>query len=113
MVDFGLAQGRSLFVTAGVAALRRGLQKDENAGLDRKMPFMDEHYFMNSSGSSGLYVSNGGRFSNDIPASQSNSSRQSFSSFFVNNRTLIPMGQARSHAPQSVHRPAQWYALKK
>jgi len=33
MVDFGSGQGRSLFATGGVAALRRGLQKDENAGL--------------------------------------------------------------------------------
>jgi len=33
MVDFGSGQGRSLFATGGVVALRRGLQKDENAGL--------------------------------------------------------------------------------
>jgi hypothetical protein len=43
MVDFGSGPGRSLFVTGGVAALRRGLQKDENAGLGRKMPFPDGH----------------------------------------------------------------------
>jgi hypothetical protein len=43
MVDFGSEQGRSYFVTAGVAALRRGLQNSENAGLDRKMPFLDGH----------------------------------------------------------------------
>jgi len=33
MVDFGSGQGRSLFATGGVVALRRGLKKDENAGL--------------------------------------------------------------------------------
>ena len=32
----------------------------------------------------------------------------SFSSFLVNWRTLMPTGQARSQAPQSVQRPAQW-----
>ena len=35
MVDFGSGQGRSLFATTGVAELRRGLHKDENAGLTR------------------------------------------------------------------------------
>ena len=44
MVDFGSGQGRSLFTATGVAALRRGLQKNENVGLDRKTPFMDGHY---------------------------------------------------------------------
>ena len=44
MVDFGSGQGRSLFATTGVAALRRGLQKDENTGLDRKMLFLDGNY---------------------------------------------------------------------
>jgi hypothetical protein len=43
MVDFGSGQGRSEFATAGVAALRRGLQRSENAGLGRKMPFLDGH----------------------------------------------------------------------
>ena len=43
MADFGSGQGRRLFVTGGVAALRRGLQKDENAGMDRKMPFPNGH----------------------------------------------------------------------
>jgi hypothetical protein len=43
MVDFGSGQGRSDFETAGVARLRRGFQKSENAGLVRKMPFMDGH----------------------------------------------------------------------
>ncbi len=43
MVDFGSVQGRSVFVTAGVAALRRGLQRRENAGMGQKMPFMDGH----------------------------------------------------------------------
>jgi len=46
MVDLGSGQGRSDFATAGVAALRRGLQKSENAGLGRKMPFMDGHYLI-------------------------------------------------------------------
>ena len=50
MVDFGSGPGRSLFVTGGVAALRRGLQNDENADLGRKMPFpvgydLKEYYF--------------------------------------------------------------------
>ncbi len=43
MVDSGSGQGRSLFVPGGVAALRRGLQKDQNAGPGRKMPFPDGH----------------------------------------------------------------------
>jgi hypothetical protein len=43
MVDFGSGEGRSLFATAGVVGLRRGLQKGENAGLDQKMLFMDGH----------------------------------------------------------------------
>ncbi len=43
MVDFGSGQGRSLFAAGGVAALRRGLQKDENTGLGRRMLFMDGH----------------------------------------------------------------------
>lgn len=41
MVDLDSGQGRSDFVNAIVAALRQGLQKNENAGLGRKMPFMD------------------------------------------------------------------------
>ena len=44
MVDLGSGQGRSDFATAVVAALRRGLQKSENADLERKMPFIDGHY---------------------------------------------------------------------
>jgi hypothetical protein len=43
MVDFGSGQGRSDFETAGVAALRRGFRKSENAGLGQKMPFLDGH----------------------------------------------------------------------
>ncbi len=43
MVDFGSGQGRSAFETTGVAWLRRGFQKRENAGLGRKMSFMDGH----------------------------------------------------------------------
>ena len=46
MVDLGSGQGRSNFATAGVAALRRRLQKSENAGLGRKMLFMDGHYLI-------------------------------------------------------------------
>ena len=41
MVDFGSGQGRSDLKTAGVAELRRGFPKSENAGRGRKMPFMD------------------------------------------------------------------------
>jgi hypothetical protein len=41
MVDFGSGQGRSDIETAGVAALRRGFQRSENAGLDQKVPFLD------------------------------------------------------------------------
>jgi hypothetical protein len=53
MVDSGSGQGRNDFATAGVAALRQGLQNSENAGLGGwnipsflpgKMPFMDGHY---------------------------------------------------------------------
>ena len=43
MADFGSGQSRSLFAARGVATLRRGLQKDENADLGRKMPFMERH----------------------------------------------------------------------
>jgi hypothetical protein len=43
MVDCGPDQGRSVFETAGVAWLRRGLQKRENTELGRKMPFLDGH----------------------------------------------------------------------
>ena len=51
MVDLGSGQGRSEFYTDGVAVvakrrvarLRRGFQMSENAGLGRKMPFMDGH----------------------------------------------------------------------
>ena len=35
MADFGSGQSRNLFATTGEVALRRGLQKDENAGLNR------------------------------------------------------------------------------
>ena len=45
MVDFASGQGRSDFATAGVAALRRGLQRRENAGLEQKMPFLDGYYY--------------------------------------------------------------------
>jgi hypothetical protein len=43
MVDHGSGQGRRVFETAGVAALRRGFRKPENAGMKREMPFMDGH----------------------------------------------------------------------
>jgi hypothetical protein len=43
MVDCGSDQGRSDFATAGVARLRRGFQKSENADMGRKMPFPDGH----------------------------------------------------------------------
>ncbi len=43
MVDFGSGQGRRALGTAGLARRRRGFQKRENAGLGRKMPFMDGH----------------------------------------------------------------------
>jgi hypothetical protein len=36
MADFGLGQGRNDFETGGVAALRRGFQNRENAGLTPK-----------------------------------------------------------------------------
>ena len=41
MVDFDSGQGRSDFETGGVAALRRGFQNRENAGLGQKMLFPD------------------------------------------------------------------------
>jgi hypothetical protein len=44
MVNFGSGQGRSEVETAGVAALRRGIQPSENAGLDRKAPFLAGHW---------------------------------------------------------------------
>jgi len=40
VVDCGSDQGRSVFATGGVAALRRGWRKRENAGLGRKMPLL-------------------------------------------------------------------------
>jgi hypothetical protein len=39
MVDFGSGQGRSIFETAGVAQLRRGFQRGENAGMGAKDAF--------------------------------------------------------------------------
>jgi hypothetical protein len=47
MVDFGSDQGRSDFATAGGVRHRRGLQKKENSGLGRKMPFPDGHFLEN------------------------------------------------------------------
>jgi hypothetical protein len=43
MVDFGSGQGLSIFATAGIVGLFRGLQKSENAALGQKMPFPDGH----------------------------------------------------------------------
>jgi hypothetical protein len=43
VVDFVSGQGRSDLETGGVAGLRRGFPKGENAGRERKMPFMDGH----------------------------------------------------------------------
>jgi hypothetical protein len=43
MVGCGSDQGRSVLATTGVLALRRGLPKLENAGLGRKMLFVDGH----------------------------------------------------------------------
>jgi hypothetical protein len=37
--DFGQRQGRRNFLTAGVAALRRGSKNYENAVFDQKMRF--------------------------------------------------------------------------
>jgi hypothetical protein len=47
MVSFGSGQGRREVETGGVAALRRGFQPSDNAGLDRKAPFLDWHYIAN------------------------------------------------------------------
>jgi hypothetical protein len=43
MINFGSGQGRNEFETAGVVKPGRGFQKSENAGLGRKMPFVDGH----------------------------------------------------------------------
>jgi hypothetical protein len=43
-VDFGPRQGRRIFLTAGVVALRRGPKKSENAVLGQKMRFPFGHY---------------------------------------------------------------------
>jgi len=44
IAGFGSGQGLSVFATAGIVYLFRGLQKSENAALGQKMPFPDEHY---------------------------------------------------------------------
>jgi len=46
MVDFVSGQGRSEIETAGVVALRRGFQSSKNAGVGRKMPFLDGRYLI-------------------------------------------------------------------
>jgi hypothetical protein len=43
MVDFGSGQGLSVFATAGIVMLFRGLQKSENEALGQKMPLPDGH----------------------------------------------------------------------
>jgi hypothetical protein len=43
IVDFGSGQGLSVFATAGIVWLFRGLQKSENAALSQKMLFPDRH----------------------------------------------------------------------
>ena len=43
IVDFGPRQGRRILATAGVAALRRGLRKSENAVWGQKMLFLGGH----------------------------------------------------------------------
>jgi hypothetical protein len=43
MVDRGSGQGSSVFATAGIVGLFRGLQKSENAALGHEMPFPDGH----------------------------------------------------------------------
>jgi hypothetical protein len=44
MVDCGSGQGRRVGATTGVAALRRGLRQRENAGLGRKVLFLEDHF---------------------------------------------------------------------
>jgi len=41
MVGFGSGQCLSVFATAGIVWLFRGLQKSENADMGQKMPFLD------------------------------------------------------------------------
>jgi hypothetical protein len=43
VVNFGSGQGLSVFATAGIVRLFRGLQKCENAALDQKMLLPDRH----------------------------------------------------------------------
>jgi hypothetical protein len=43
MVDRGPGQGLSVFATAGIVGLFRGLQKSENAALGDEMLFPDGH----------------------------------------------------------------------
>ena len=42
-VGFGSGQGLSVFATAGIVGLFRGLQKSENDALGQKMLFPDGH----------------------------------------------------------------------
>jgi hypothetical protein len=44
IADFGSGQGRSDFETGGVAALRRGFENRENAGMSQKMLFPVNHH---------------------------------------------------------------------
>ena len=43
IVDFGSGQGLSVFATAAIVRLFRGLQKSENEALGQKMLFPDRH----------------------------------------------------------------------
>jgi hypothetical protein len=43
IADFGSGQGLSVFATAGIVGLFRGLQKSENDALGQKMLFPDGH----------------------------------------------------------------------
>ena len=43
IVAFGSGQGLSVFATAGIVGLFRGLQKSENEALGQKMLFPDGH----------------------------------------------------------------------
>jgi hypothetical protein len=46
-VDFGSGQGPSVFATAGIVSLFRGLQKSENEARGQKMLFPDGYPLLN------------------------------------------------------------------
>jgi hypothetical protein len=56
VVACGSRQGRSVFAPTGVAALRRGLRKRENAALGRKMPFSEDIHMSNTTVASHPFV---------------------------------------------------------